>query len=186
MIPLSLAIIAEELEREHASRQRTYPGRVDSARMTQDEATRQLALCQAWRADVARLDAYHRGAPARWQRAMAGAAYDPPPPAEHGFTWRDRVDGLRRELALRARFYPGWVAEARMTQQQADHRTACLEALLRLYEDGFDWRATSGSGPAFAEVRPNAAQAQARREWDVHMAAVTQRRNPAEQQALAL
>ena len=41
----------------------------------------------------------------------------------------DQLESARRELAMRDRVYPKWVASKRMTQQQADHELACMESI---------------------------------------------------------
>lgn len=41
---------------------------------------------------------------------------------------------LKRELQMRQRVYPGWVKQGRMTQEQKDHRVACLIAVIEDFE----------------------------------------------------
>lgn len=38
----------------------------------------------------------------------------------------------RREAAMRQRVYPRWVASGKMTQQQAEHETACMDAIAKM------------------------------------------------------
>lgn len=123
---ITLAAIAAEAEIELDQRRGFYPGRVSKGNMLQEAADRELALCAAWAEDVARISA-------AWS---AGAA---PRAPQHSFTWHDRREALLRELDLRARFYPDWVAGGRLLADQAAHRTQCLQALLAIYEDGWDW-----------------------------------------------
>jgi hypothetical protein len=136
---ITLGAIAAELGRELEQRRGFYPGRVTKGNMLQEEADRELALAAAWREDCARIAA-------AWG---AGAA---PLPAAHPFTWRDRREGLQRELELRERFYPGWIAGGRLLAGQAAHRTACLQALLAIYEDGWDWRGSDGLTPRSSAI----------------------------------
>lgn len=164
------AVLAE-CARELAQRRSFYPGRVSEGRMSQDEADHQLAVAAAWHQDAQRI---------------AASDYTPAPldPASHGIAWAARREGLRRELALRARVYPSRVAEMRMTQAEADQRRACLAALAARYDDGFDWIASNGARPRFAlAIAPEEILA-ARREWQDHSAAVDAARAPMQQEAL--
>jgi hypothetical protein len=51
---------------------------------------------------------------------------------------------IRRELALRERVYPRWVATKRMSKQQADHEIAMMRTALRIVLD-----ASGDSGDLF-------------------------------------
>ena len=44
-------------------------------------------------------------------------------------TFDEMIACVRRELALRKRVYPRWVRSDRMSQQQADHEIACMQAI---------------------------------------------------------
>jgi len=173
--PLYPAITAQhvlaECARELAQRRGFYPGRVAEGRMTQAEADHQLALAAAWHQDAQRI---------------AASDYTPAPlaPATHGMTWHARREGLRRELALRARVYPARVAEMRMTQGEADQRRDCLAALAARYDDGFDWIASNGARTRFGLVAASPEILTARREWQEHSAAVDAARAPMTQEAL--
>lgn len=173
--PLYPAITAQavlaECTRELAQRRNFYPGRVAEGRMSQEEADHQLALAAAWQQDAQRI---------------AASDYTPLAlaPATHGMTWAARREGLRRELALRARVYPGRVTEMRMTQAEADHRRDCLAALAARYDDGFDWIASGGHRPRFGLVDAPPEILAARREWQDHSAAVEAARAPLQQKEL--
>jgi uncharacterized Zn finger protein (UPF0148 family) len=52
-----------------------------------------------------------------------------------GVTLERQVAEVRRELGMRRRKYPEWVAAARMTQAQADERLQAMEAVLATLED---------------------------------------------------
>lgn len=45
-------------------------------------------------------------------------------------TVTEQITEVEREIETRKRVYPKWVTEKRLTQQQADHRVACMEAAL--------------------------------------------------------
>lgn len=164
------AVLAE-CTRELAQRRGFYPGRVAEGRMSQVEADHQLALAAAWQQDAQRI---------------AASDYTPAAlaPATHGMTWAQRREGLRRELALRARVYPARVAEGRMTQADADHRRDCLAALAARLDDGFDWIAGNGERTRFGLVEAPEEILAARREWQDHSAAVKAARAPLEQKEL--
>lgn len=166
---ITLDAIANELDREAAMRQRVYPGRVETARMTQAEATREIALCDAWRHDAMRLTV-------GWYTGNAL-----PPPA-HDFSWTDRRQGLERELSFRRRIYPDRIATARLSKADADRQVDCLQALAEIYDDGLDWIASNGERPRHHLVQGiTPAIEQARREWATHCQRVDARRNPAKQ-----
>jgi hypothetical protein len=173
--PLFPAITAQhvlaECTRELAQRRNFYPGRVAEMRMTQEEADHQLSCAAAWQQDAQRI---------------AASDYTPAPlaAATHGLTWAARRDSLRRELLLRARVYPGRVAEMRMTQAEADHRRDCLMALAARYDDGFDWIASNGARTRFGLVDAPEEILAARREWQDHSAAVDTARAPLQQKEL--
>lgn len=46
------------------------------------------------------------------------------------------VAELRREIALRERVFPDWVAKGRLRQDVADRRIALMKAALALVEEG--------------------------------------------------
>ena len=162
---ITLAAIAAELGREAAARASLYRRKVEAARMTQAEADRGLALAAAWREDVDRIAA-------AWGNGQA------PAPPRHAIAWKERVDGLTRELELRRRFYPDWIAGGRMTQAEAAQQIACLEALLAIYHDGWDWRGSDGKLPGES--------AAAGAEWLAHAAAVQLARDPDRQKEMTL
>lgn len=164
---ITYAHLAAECARELAARRRFYPGRVDKGNMTEPEATRELALAAAWAEDVARIRACRAEPP--WPSPAA--------PPEHGLAWNLRRAGLLRELELRARIYPREVAGGKLLEAEAARRTACLECLLMLYEDGWDWTASDGRLPSQSPLAERE-YAALRLEID-HRAGVTQ-------QALAL
>lgn len=134
---VSLEALAAELAREAEARAAFYPGRVAKGNMLQAEADRELAIAGAWQEDLRRIRSCWFERPG-----------EPPAPAMHGLAWRDRRAALLRELDLRRRIYPEWIAGGRMLEAQAAHRIACLACLLAIYEDGWDWRASDGATPA--------------------------------------
>ena len=54
---------------------------------------------------------------------------------ERTFTIAEKRAALQRELKMRRRVYPKWVRERAMTEDQADHEIAVLEAILGDYPD---------------------------------------------------
>ena len=44
------------------------------------------------------------------------------------------LNELRRELAMRQRVYPRWVADGRLRQDDMDHRIACLKMAIAVVE----------------------------------------------------
>jgi hypothetical protein len=166
---VTLQQLAAEIDRELGSRAALYPKRVDAMRMTQAEADAQIAIARAWRADVARIAAWRAGAAERWARKCAGGEYGAFPAPEHGIDWRTRRQAVERELELRARFYPDWIASGRLAPAAAAHQVACLEALREIYDEGWDWPGDTTSP-----------------DWSAHYAAVEARRHPPKQEAMAL
>jgi hypothetical protein len=164
---VTLAQLRAELARERAARARLYPRRIEQGHMSQHQADHELALIGALVADLERI-----------------AHIGPVPPASHDLSWRDRRDAIARELAWRGHVYPRWIDLGRLSQDDADHRTACLEALADVFDEGFDWHASNGAAPAFHETVPTAEQRQARFEWDEHWRGVEARRAPPQQEEL--
>lgn len=140
MIPL--AAIAAELAREAAARRRTYPALIDKGRLTTRDAEFEHAALAALAADVALMMAPPAPCP-----ALGGLPFAPlPSEATHGQSWQARRDALHRELDRRARLYPGWIDTGRITAADAAHQTACLEALLTIYDEGWGWAAPLFNG----------------------------------------
>lgn len=54
---------------------------------------------------------------------------------DSGFTRDDKIGCLRREIAMREKVYPGWVARRKMTQDKADRELEIMQAILKDYED---------------------------------------------------
>jgi hypothetical protein len=50
------------------------------------------------------------------------------------FTATEKLDCINREIKMRRRVYPRWVAEGRMTQEKANSEIACMEAIAQDYE----------------------------------------------------
>lgn len=139
---LTFAMIAAELAREAQARIKTHALALERGRMTQADVAREAALVAAWQEDCRRM--------AQLQPGQDPAAA----PARHGLTWRARVQGLERELALRARYYPGWIEQGRMTQTESQHQLRCLQAMLAFYQDGLDWPEDPESRAAlYAEIQ---------------------------------
>lgn len=135
---VSAAALEEELAREIEARRAAYPRLVGEGKLLQADADRELALARAWLEDAR-----------RW---IAAFGLPETPLAAHGRSWVDRRQGLDRELGLRRRLYPRWIEQGRLTAEQAAHRIACVETLLALYDDGFDF-VGPGEDPHAARAR---------------------------------
>lgn len=46
------------------------------------------------------------------------------------YTLTEQIAEVKREIALRHRLYPRWIAEARMAQPTAERQIACMTAVL--------------------------------------------------------
>ena len=46
-------------------------------------------------------------------------------------TLDEQIASVQREIVMRNRVYKRWVADGRMTQDQASHEIACMEEVLR-------------------------------------------------------
>jgi hypothetical protein len=49
-------------------------------------------------------------------------------------TKTDKLRCVERELRMRKKVYPRWIAEGRMTQQQAEHEIDCMAAIAADYD----------------------------------------------------
>ena len=121
---ITYASMTAEAERELASRRRLYPDRVAHGRMKPEEAEYQIDIMAAIAADTVCMGIF-------------GLAV--PMPCLHRFSWTDRRRAIERELDMRDRFYPQWIASLRMTQANADRQMAAMKAILWRYDCGFDW-----------------------------------------------
>lgn len=139
------AALAAELERELHFRESTYDRAVAKGNMHPDEAQHQLAIARAWREDLHRLEtalAPLRPNPAHPELVEGPMQHPRDIPTLHGLDWQTRRAGVQRELTYRARLYPVWIGKGNLTQDDAQRRTRALEAMLDLYEGGFDWPGT--------------------------------------------
>ena len=50
------------------------------------------------------------------------------------YTAKEKREAAERELKMRQRVYPRWVADKRMTQEKADHETAVMAAIVEDYK----------------------------------------------------
>jgi hypothetical protein len=51
------------------------------------------------------------------------------------FTIAEMIREVEREISLRRRVYPRWVAQGRLTQAAADKQIAIMEAVVRWLQD---------------------------------------------------
>ena len=49
------------------------------------------------------------------------------------YTAKEKREAAERELKMRQRVYPRWVADNRMTQAKADHETAVMAEIVEDY-----------------------------------------------------
>lgn len=124
---ITFAALAAELAGEAQARITTRARELERGRMAPADVAREAALVAAWQEDCRRMAALAPG-----QNPNAAQP-------RHGLTWRARVQGIERELQLRAKHYPAWIEQGRMTQQQAAHQVQCLTVLQAFYLDGLDW-----------------------------------------------
>jgi hypothetical protein len=50
-------------------------------------------------------------------------------------TDEELLKSAQRELALRRRVYPKWVAREKMTQEDAAHEICCMEAIVKILDE---------------------------------------------------
>jgi len=110
-----------ELERELGDRRRFYPGMIDKGLLDPRDADRRIALFADMLEDHGR--AFH---PDFQQRREL-------PLSNRRFTWREKIAELRRELALRERFYPDRITKGRLTEDESRRRIAALQLVHDLY-----------------------------------------------------
>lgn len=137
---VTMQAVEAELARELEQRRKVYPGRVAKGNMTPAEADAEIAIAVAWTQDA-------------WRIKQAWFIdHAPPAPATHGLTWNVRRNALLRELELRDRLYPQWIASGRLLDRHAAGQIAALRCLLAIYEDGFDWFGDDGLTPGRSEL----------------------------------
>ena len=52
-----------------------------------------------------------------------------------GYTTDQQIECVRREIGMRQRVYPNWVAAKKMSQAKADYEIACLKEVLTTLEN---------------------------------------------------
>lgn len=169
---VSFAQLQRELADEARRRRETYPGMIAKGRMTPEEADYQHQVLAAIAADLEGVIAFPSSRPETGgMETPQGSNISPVDPLPT-LSWAEKRNALTRELTYRARLYPVWIAKGTLTEAEAAHRTACLEAMLALYNEGLAWRSSTGhrthfgTDPASPEIR------QAREEWAETQAAL--------------
>lgn len=127
---ISAARIAEELTRELEARRMAYPRRVEKGQMHQYDADRQIDLLHAVRDDFSWLELFAISkvgegadpAPALTEKREAAEA------AILKYRWSEIVAELRREILLRRRFYPRWIAAGTLDRASARRQMERIEA----------------------------------------------------------
>lgn len=54
-------------------------------------------------------------------------------------TTADKLACAKRELAMRRNAYPRWIEQNKMSAGKAAHEIACMEAIVKDYEDAVDY-----------------------------------------------
>ena len=138
-VPLRLQLA--EIERELHQRRESYPGRVDKGRMTAHDAEYGVDIVRAIAEDLRHqqlLDQWSESfqrtgqddaeiwARVEAQQLTAARALAP-------FRWAELVTALQREILLRRRYYPQWVAKKTLDPIRARHQLERIEAVHFLY-----------------------------------------------------
>jgi hypothetical protein len=120
---------------EYAQRNRHYPRRIEAGKMSQIEADKQQGVMRAIVNDLRPPKDAHN-------------------PQSDAFTWADKVHALRREIALRRRYYPTWVADGRMTAAAARE---ALETFEGIHENYWRWNCSPEAIEARSQTEAKAA-----------------------------
>lgn len=64
---------------------------------------------------------------------------------QYGTDRKDQLDELKRELKMRERVYPRWVASGQLKQRDMEHRLNCLRAVIEDFEARHQPTAKQGS-----------------------------------------
>lgn len=49
---------------------------------------------------------------------------------EQNFTFKQQIECVEREISMRERVYPNWIAAKKLKQEKADYEFACMRAVL--------------------------------------------------------
>lgn len=104
----TFAELAAEFVEELADRRRLYPSLVAKGRMTEDAAKREIRTIAAL----------------LWLHTFP---VDSRPAERPEATWTDMIHTLRREIALRRKFYPDWIVAGRIVAATAWRKLELLE-----------------------------------------------------------
>ncbi len=52
--------------------------------------------------------------------------------AKKNFTTKQQIDCVKREIALRERCYPNWVAQKRLKPEAAEYEMGCMRSILEI------------------------------------------------------
>ena len=50
--------------------------------------------------------------------------------AEENHTYKQQIECVEREISMRQRVYPNWVAAKKLKQEKADYELACMRSVL--------------------------------------------------------
>jgi hypothetical protein len=156
---IAYTALAAEMQRELCHRKSTLPKRVLEGRMRQVDADYQLTIWRVLCEDVPRM---RDNAPLHIETA---------------FSHKDRCAALEREIKLREKFYPIWIAKGRLHPERATQQIELIDAMLYRYQTGFDWRLADGSVYHLALQAGGAIERAARKEWQQYWVNVARSRN---------
>ena len=128
-------LLREELERELHQRRSSYPSRVDKGRMRPYDAERGIDIMRGLvedRKTCEALDLWYEQQDTPqgddlWnalnrQEAIADAALQ-------SFRWSEVIIALQREILLRRKYYPQWIAGGTLEPLRARHQLERIEAV---------------------------------------------------------
>ncbi len=127
---VTAAQISDELTRELEARRNGYPRRIQKGQLHRLDAERQIDLLHAIRDDFSWLAAFavwHAGQ----EPVMPAALAEKRNAAEAAmlkYRWSDIVAELRREILLRRRYYPKWIAGGTLDRTTARRQLERIEA----------------------------------------------------------
>ncbi|MCW2391968.1 hypothetical protein [Sphingobium sp. B11D3A] len=122
------AAIVEELARELHMRRQHYPDRIAKGKMSREDANREISIIAAIHADLAVDLLLTPGSEDAAAKARREADERLAP-----FSWRELVSCLRREIAIRRKFYPRMLSTGDRSPADLRAQLERLEAAHFLY-----------------------------------------------------
>lgn len=118
----TFAQVHAELQQLARDRARFDPELVRKGNLTQGQARDRMEIVRAMMADIDRIC------------SRAGTCTE-----QHSFPWAARRRELQQELHARRRTFAQRIRAGDMDQATADRRNLALQAMLAVYEEGWDW-----------------------------------------------